>query len=433
VNTKYGVLGVCGWLVAALVGCGGSGGSSSANDAGDGDGTGSGGTFSFGTVDGAGGVSSGSGGGNTDGIFATSTNAGNTTTGTGGTGIDPEPPTSCAPAADDSGCVGATFEGESIPLDIYVMFDLSCSMSCSVDHSGCCRQSDNPDPLEQWRIQPVREAMRTFLQDPMSAGISVGLGFFGDHDVNNPEDPAVCNVEAHSDATVPIKKLPGAASDLIAELDAGEPQGGTPTHLAIDGACVYASDWKAKHASHKVVVLLVTDGIPEHSCEADIHKARTAAEACYDDGDGLETYVLGVVANNNNSLDQLNDIAEAGGTDHAYLTNTADVAGSVLEALNAIRADAVIPCDLNIPPPPMGETLNPAKVNLGVCDPAGDVVVTPYVDSQSDCDGPGGYYDDPNSPEAIHLCEVTCETVSLAGSSLFFSVGCDTQRDEPIK
>ena len=429
-KTSYGVLGFGGWLVAALVGCGSSGGSSNA----DGDGNSGG---SFGTLAGSGGTgltTSNTGGTAGTGSIDVSSSTGSNTAGTGGTNINPEPPTDCSPAADDTGCVGVAFEGESIPLDIYVMFDLSCSMSCSVDHSGCCRQSDNPDPFEEWRIQPVREAMRTFLQDPMSAGIGVGLGFFGDHGIDQNEDPVVCSLAEHADAALPIKKLPGAASALIAELDAGEPQGGTPTHLAIEGACSYVSDWKAGHAGHKTVVLLVTDGIPEHSCDADIDKARTAAENCYDNGDGFETYVLGVVANNNNSLDSLNEIAEAGGTDHAYLTDTSDVAGSVLAALNAIRADAVIPCDLQIPQPPTGETLNPAKVNLGVCDAAGDVVVTPYVETANDCEGsPGWYYDDPNSPETIHLCSVTCETVSLAGSSLFFSVGCDTQRDDPIK
>lgn len=373
----------------------------------------------------------GVGGGLIDPIGGTSSAS---TTGSGGTGITPPTPTSCSPSADDSGCVGVAFEGETIPLDIYVMFDLSCSMSCSVDHSGCCRNSDNPDPLDQWRIQPVREAMKTFLQDPMSAGIGVGLGFFGDHDLGQREDPGVCSVEGHADAAVDIQVLPGSASTLITQLEAGEPQGGTPTHLAIDGACSYVGSWKAQNPGHKTVVLLVTDGIPEYSCNADIQKARQAAADCYQDGDGFETYVLGVVANNNNSLDQLNSIAEAGGTDHAYLTNTADVAGSVLEALNAIRADAVIPCDMQIPEPPSGETLNPAKVNLGVCDPSGEVVVTPYVETVDNCSGsPGWYYNNPNNPETIHLCEVTCDTVSVPGSSLFFSVGCDTQVFDPIK
>src|SRR5690606_36187737 len=78
-------------------------------------------------------------------------------------------------------CTGITYEGENVPLDIYVMFDLSCSMSCTVDQSGCCRQSDDAAPENDWRIRPVRDAMRLFLEDPASAGIGVGLGFFGDH------------------------------------------------------------------------------------------------------------------------------------------------------------------------------------------------------------------------------------------------------------
>jgi hypothetical protein len=305
------------------------------------------------------------------------------------------------------------------------MFDLSCSMSCSTENVGCCRNSNNPDPLEEWRIQPVREAMRTFLQDPASAGIGVGLGFFGDHDVNEPDDPQVCSLAAHSDSSVDIALLPGNSAALIAQLDAGEPQGGTPTHLAIDGACAYSASWKAGNPTHKVVILLVTDGIPEHSCSANINLATASAETCYADGAGFETYVLGVVANNNNSLQQLNSIAEAGGTTQAYLTDSNDIAGSVLAALNSIRADAAIPCDLQIPPPPPGEVLNPTLVSVGVCDPAGQVVQTPYVESSTACAGtPGWYYDDPNTPQTIHLCDVTCETVSVAGSSLFFSVGC---------
>jgi hypothetical protein len=347
--------------------------------------------------------------------------------GSGGSAAGNNTPSACQPGPDEAGCVGEAYEGETIPLDIYVMFDLSCSMSCSVDQSGCCRESDNPDPLEDWRIQPVREAMTTFLRDPASAGIGVGLGFFGDHDVDQPDDPEVCTVAAHTDAAVDIQLLPGAADQLIAELNAGEPQGGTPTHLAIEGACAYVDDWQQQNPAHKVVILLVTDGIPEHSCDATIGLATAAAEDCYSDGSGHQTYVLGVVANNNNSLDQLNEIAQAGGTEQAYLTDADDIAGSVLSALNAIRGDAVIPCELQIPPPPEGETLDPTRVNFGICNAAGEVQVTPYVETPSECNGPGWYYNDPSSPETIHLCEATCATVSVPGASLFFTVGCNTQ------
>lgn len=335
--------------------------------------------------------------------------------------------TSCEPGPDDQGCVGQAFEGESIPLDIFVMFDLSCSMSCSVDHSGCCRQSSTPDPLDQWRIQPVRAAMTSFLQDPDSAGIGVGLGFFGDHALDQNMDPTVCSVANYTDAAVEIAPLPGSANALITALDAGEPQGGTPTQLAIAGACEHVDVWKQAHPSHKVVILLVTDGIPEYSCNATIQLATDAATQCYNGGQGFQTYVLGVVANNNNSLDQLNQIAVAGGTTQAYLTDTTNVEASVLAALNAIRADAVIPCELEIPAPTAGQTLDYAKVNVGICDAAGAVQVTPYVQTAAGCTGPGWHYDDPTNPATIQLCDATCNTVSVPGAKLFFSVGCATQ------
>ena len=265
--------------------------------------------------------------------------------GDGDGGID-----GCAPFSAE-GCTGITYEGENVPLDIYVMFDLSCSMSCTVDQSGCCKDSNDVAPESDWRITPVRQAMRHFLEDPQSAGIGVGLGMFGDHPLSSNNDPMVCSVAGHADAEVPIGVLPGSAPSLIAALDAGEPQGGTPTHLALDGACLYANDWKAQNPGHKVVILLVTDGIPEYSCGANITSAVAAASNCFDGGAGREIYVLGVEANNNNSLTQLDDIAEAGGTERAYLTDADDVAGSVLAALNAIRADASIPCTLNVHPP----------------------------------------------------------------------------------
>lgn len=338
--------------------------------------------------------------------------------GDGDGGID-----GCAPF-EAEGCSGITYEGENVPLDIYVMFDLSCSMSCTVDQSGCCKDT-NPAPVNEWRITPVREAMRHFLEDPASAGIGVGLGMFGDHNVGNPNDPMVCSVEAHADAEVPIGVLPGSAPDLIAALEAAEPQGGTPTHLAVDGACVYANAWREQNPSHKVVILLVTDGIPEHSCNANITSAVRAARECYDGGAGREIYVLGVEANNNNSLAQLNEIADAGGTRQAYLTDANDVAGSVLAALNAIRADASIPCTLNVPKPD-GGTVDYGKVNVGICDAAEQTVPTFFVDDPAKCERGAWYYEGTGDNRVVQLCDQTCGVVGVSGASLTLSVGCNT-------
>lgn len=345
---------------------------------------------------------------------------GDTSSGDGDVGLD-----GCSPVFSDS-CSGETYEGENVPLDIYVMFDLSCSMSCTVDDSGCCL---NEEERDEWRIQPVREAMRLFLNDPRSAGIGVGLGFFGDHDVNSPNDQNVCTVDAHADASVPIGVLPLSAPDLIGTLDASEPQGGTPTHLGIEGACEYTNGWKQQHPANKVVILLVTDGIPEHSCNANIAQAVDAAEECYDDGAGREIYVLGIEARTggggNSSLGQLNDIAVAGGTEQAYLTDADDVAGSVLSALNAIRADAVIPCTLNIPEPPTGE-VNDELVNVGICNAAGTTVHTYNVEEEASCANGAWYFDQVGGERVVQLCDETCDTVTVAGASLSLSVGCAT-------
>jgi hypothetical protein len=175
------------------------------------------------------------------------------------------------------------------------------------------------------------------------------------------------------------------------------------------------------------VILLITDGIPEYSCDATIALATNAASSCFQTGQGFKTYVLGVSANNNNSLAQLHQIAEAGGTQEAYITDSNDVAGSVLAALNAIRAEA-IPCDLQIPEPPPNEKLDITKMNLGVCDATGTNIVTPYVESASNCGSSSGWhYDDPSSPSVIHLCPTTCDTVTIPGASLYYSLGCATQ------
>jgi hypothetical protein len=79
---------------------------------------------------------------------------------------------SCMPQADDTGCVGEQYAGETVPLDVYILFDESCSMSCPISQSGpgqCC--IGGPDQ----RIVPVRAALDSFLQSPETAGIGFGL------------------------------------------------------------------------------------------------------------------------------------------------------------------------------------------------------------------------------------------------------------------
>jgi hypothetical protein len=315
-----------------------------------------------------------------------------------------------------NGCVGQFYEGESLPLDIYVMFDQSGSMLNDV--GGLTR------------LAAVQQATREFLRDPQSAGIGVGIGYFG----HQPIGETRCEDALYSSPAVPVSV---DHEPVIASLDGREPTGETPTASALRGACSYASEWKREHLGRGVVILLVTDGKPEApvSCPAGgccptIDDAESAAFACLDQAPHVPTYVLGVGP----ELDQLNRIAVAGGTKRAYLVGNEDVAANVLAALSTIRGDASIPCSLEIPEPPAGGAIDFAAVNLFEGQSGVDCLSPIYhVGEAASCGAEGGwYYDNLDAPSTVELCPASCDSVSRAGSRLRFSVGCATIGD-PVR
>jgi hypothetical protein len=327
---------------------------------------------------------------------------------------------------DTSGCVGDRYAGEQIPLDIYIMFDVSCSMSCPSEETGpglCCRGGPNP------RIDQVRTATETFLKDPMSSGMGVGIGYFG----FMPGGQTSCDPSKYSSPSVPMGTLPGNYAALTASLDAAQPTGETPTGAAIRGACTYASQWQGKNPGHKTVVLLVTDGFPEApttsqngGCTPTIQDAVQAATTCSMHNPALPVYVVGVGA----QLANLGDIATAGGTMKPYIVGGATITQQILDALNQIRALAQIPCHIKLPPPPAGTTLTLDKVNVGYCESSTSTgTLFNNVPDAPGCNGTTGgwYYDDPADPKQIILCGPTCDAVNLPGRALFASVGCQTQ------
>jgi hypothetical protein len=334
--------------------------------------------------------------------------------------------TSCSLEDDGSGCVGEAYEGETIGLDIYIMFDQSGSMCSCIDPAGgqAC-----PDPnCEQTRLDAVRSATRSFLADRASNGIGVGIGYFG----KQPIGEASCDEDDYSEATVEIGLLPDQAEAINDSLSSIEPTGETPSGAAIRGACTYARAHKERNPAREVVILLLTDGKPEApvscmdgegSCCPTLDDAADAARDCLEEGPGIRTYVLGVGP----LLGNLEEIADAGGTEKAYLVEGGDVATEVLEALNRIRGDA-IPCEFQLPPPPTGQGLVYDRVNItfanGECEPT----YYSYVESLDACPAEGGwYYDDPASPQKVLLCPASCDQVSDPAGRLLFTVGCATR------
>ncbi len=334
---------------------------------------------------------------------------------------------SCQLEMTDSGCTGSVYEKEDVPLDIYVMFDRSGSM---------CRCVDPPLPEEgcdvagcaETRLQAITRAFREFLDDPESEGVSVGMGSFG----QLPIGETSCDPDVYATPNVPIGMLPGNAGALLRALEAAEPGGETPTGAAIRAACTTAQAHKEEVPGHEVVILLLTDGEPkapvscpggEGACCPTLADAAAAAADCVAGRPGIRTYVLGVGP----FLSNLGEIAQAGGSEHAYLVEGDDVANQVLEALRAIRGDAQIPCRLGLPSAPAGTELDFSQVNMAFTTDACEGQVLYAVSTADQCGEAGGwYYDDPTAPTHIELCPTSCEAVSTTAAELVFTVGCAT-------
>jgi hypothetical protein len=329
----------------------------------------------------------------------------------GGGGGSSGAPSACG--GSTSACKAERYVGVKVPLDIYVMFDQSGSMALT-------------DDGQTMRIDAVRSAVEQFLKAPESEGINIGIGYFG----QQPLECACtsCNPADYARPGVQMGVLPAHATAMMQSLKAIKPTGETPTGPAIRGACQYATGWRRSNVGHQVAILLVTDGEPKaplsmaNGCNPTLQDAVAAATECRAGGAGLSTYVLGIGP----SLQNLNEIAVAGGTKQAYLVANGGTA-EILKALHAIRGDATIPCTLKLPTP-TAKKLDLGKVNVVHNDAACKPTTVPMAPAAPSCHPQlgGWYFDDPAKPEFIHLCGPSCDLVKTAGSELSVEVGCET-------
>lgn len=319
---------------------------------------------------------------------------------------------SCNGLEVGDGCAGQVYEGEAVPLDLYLMFDQSGSMSTVVD-----------DATDTTRIDIVRTAVEAFLEDEESIGMGAGIGYFG----HQPLGETTCDVAEYSEPDVEIGSLPAQEDALLDSLAAREPTGETPTGSAIRGACEYVASYRTDHAGRNPAILLVTDGEPkaplsEEVCAPTLDDAVEAAERCYEEH-GIRIYVLGVGP----SLTNLRVIAEAGGTEDAFLADL-DNSAQVLDAFRAVRYAAQLPCDLSLGDSVTSDELNFEDSTVAYLDFQCTYSDVPRVADESECgDEAGWYFDDPDTPTTIHLCEITCGDVKSTGRQLYYSLGCPLQ------
>jgi hypothetical protein len=99
------------------------------------------------------------------------------------------------------------------------------------------------------------------------------------------------------------------------------------------------------------------------------------------------------------------------------------------EVANAVIQGVPLSCQFDIPPPPMGMTLEPDLVNVELDDGKGTLEVIPRVVDLDDCMNhpEGWYYDDPLDPTQILLCPQSCtKAQGYDMGSINVQFGCDT-------
>jgi hypothetical protein len=378
----------------SLVGCGGSTTGDGAGGSGTIGTTGVGGTIGGIGTTGAGGTT-GSGAGN----------------GGGAVGID-------------AACVANVQEGESIPVNLHFLVDRSGSMTCPLGNAGqnCNNQLAMRMPPDRWSA--ITDALNSFVVAPASSGIGVGLEFFPINGGNNNNQD--CQRTSYQIPAVPFALLPGAANGFGIALAQTMPNGQTPTTPALQGAIDFARSQVMANPSRDVAVVLTSDGIP-NGCNSTVANAAAAAMAGATGMPPIKTYVIGVGPQLNN----LNQIAAAGGTGQAFLIDTNNTAAAVAAQFTAALGKIAAPITCNYTIPTTGKTPDFGAVNVqSRVGASGSPQLVLKVPDAAGCGTTGGWFYDTNTgtPTKITLCPSTCSPLTnTEGSQLQILIGCATQ------
>ncbi|WP_437330120.1 vWA domain-containing protein [Sorangium sp. So ce381] len=327
------------------------------------------------------------------------------------------------PTGGGGACATQTAAASLQPVYLAFAFDVSGSMGKG--------DKDWHDKSLKW--DPVVAATKQFFSDPGAEGLTASLSFF-------PADDDKCSAEIYATPDVPLTPLPSEA--FTEAIDAIEPEssddwrGGTPTAWVMRGTSAFIEAQRQQNPG-KYAIVLVTDGYPQGCDEASDTIDAVVADARAALAEGVPTYVIGVenppIEGRPDTLDDLHEIAAAGGTERAVLIDTGDpsqTTAAFKAAVDRIRG-ASVSCTMAIPLPPDGSTFDKEKVR--VLYTSGSSAATELVYDQS-CSTEGAWrYDEPASPTQIVLCVDACSTVQadvVAKLSVDFT--CESVIEVPL-
>jgi len=317
--------------------------------------------------------------------------------------------------AVDAAVCGFDLPSVAQPVDLYVMFDQSSSMSSQVPGSS---------PAVSW-WETAQQAFASFVDDPRAAGTGVGLQFFPYHGLTDPNrDPSSpsssCYVPNYETPEVEIGALPANSAAPLQSMQSHAPTTFTPTAAALQGAIQHMQAWGRAHPGRFPAVVLVTDGYPTECDPQDPALIAQLAQQAYQGTPRVLTFVIGF--EDGGALDNLNQIAKAGGTSAAVLIGGGNIASQFVDAMNAIPR-SLMPCVFD---PQTSPPLDLAKVWVEhVPTATGIPMPVPRVNTAGDCASAneGWYFDaPPPASTKVVLCPQTCQ--QLAAGSIHIVFGC---------
>ncbi len=340
-----------------------------------------------------------------------------------------EPVTSVTPVDSGSSCASQALGAAAGSLDIFIMLDKSQSMSDAT-----------PNGSSKWDV--ITQSIDDFVNDPKSAGMEVGLGFFGigssSSGSHNGGNDSSCTVADYASPVVPIAALPSNAMPIATAIGKESPSGNTPTEPALHGALDYASQWAQQNPTHKVIVVFATDGLP-NGCNSTVAGAAAIAAAGVKGPPSILTYVIGVFGDQDcpggvttgqqcDVISNTNQIANGGGTQAAFIVNASgDTGAQFLQALNSIRTANAVGCDFAVPAPSGGKVVDFSSATVEYTPGSGSAMSLAWVASASACDPKSGgwYYDSATAPNHMLLCDASCTAVEAdPKAKLDVMVGC---------
>jgi len=305
----------------------------------------------------------------------------------------------------EEACADLVLEPQTVPVSMFITVDKSGSMGTN----------------NKWNN--TRQAFNAFFTDMEADGLNVALRFWPDDGCtqsncqppgNGCEQPQV-NMGSLADPT--------HEQALIQLFNNKNPGGNTPTEAALSGAIEFATGYQmGGEAGEQVVVILVTDGEPT-ACNQNINVIKGYAQDGFDNN-GILTFAVGLAGSNEN---QMNQIAQSGGTNQGYFIGNNNTEQALLQALKDIQ-DVAVACTFAMPESDdPNRPIDPNRVNvIYQADDSDPGTKVPQVSGASDCTSEGGwYYDDPTDPAVIYLCDATCDAANSSETSkISIEVGC---------